>query len=93
MDNRTPAQQRNLTFEELVALERKRQDEKWGEQNHSPAWWLAILVEEIGELAQAILRHGWGGLAEAPPEIEKELIQCASVCKVMWESGKRNGWL
>lgn len=38
-----------------VMLERFRQEKKWGEQNHSPEWWLAILTEEVGELAQAIL--------------------------------------
>ena len=32
-----------------------RQDHKWGEQNHDPSVWLAILTEEVGELAQAIL--------------------------------------
>jgi len=26
-----------------VLFERKRQDEKWGEQNHHPYVWLAIL--------------------------------------------------
>ena len=31
------------------------QDRKWGKQNHDPSVWLAILTEEVGELAQAIL--------------------------------------
>ena len=41
-------------IDEILA-ERRRQDEKWGEQNHDPAVWLAILTEEVGELAEAIL--------------------------------------
>ncbi len=34
-------------------LERNRQDEKWGVVNHHPDKWLAILVEEVGEVAKA----------------------------------------
>lgn len=41
-----------------VLAERIRQDEKWGLQHHFYHEWLAILVEEVGEVAQAILeRH------------------------------------
>lgn len=35
----------------LVAIERERQDKKWGEQNHNDFIWLTILTEEVGELA------------------------------------------
>lgn len=37
-----------------VMQERERQDRKWGEQNHQPAYWLGILGEEFGELCQAV---------------------------------------
>ena len=37
-----------------VLLERKRQDIKWGEQNHPPHYWTGILGEEYGELCEAI---------------------------------------
>jgi NTP pyrophosphatase (non-canonical NTP hydrolase) len=40
---------------EAVIAERKKQDEKWGVQNHGPDGWLAILIEEVGEVAKAIL--------------------------------------
>lgn len=40
-----------------VRAERERQDAKWGTQTHGPEVWLAILVEEVGELAEAILVH------------------------------------
>jgi len=43
-----------------VLHERDNQDEKWGEQNHNPAIWLAILQEEVGELATAIIRQACG---------------------------------
>lgn len=35
--------------------ERGRQDAKWGEQSHEPSVWLAILTEEVGEFAEAVL--------------------------------------
>jgi NTP pyrophosphatase (non-canonical NTP hydrolase) len=44
----------NLTLAAIEA-EGHSQDLKWGEQNGPPTEWLAILVEEVGELAQAIL--------------------------------------
>ena len=59
----------------LVQAERKRQDEKWREQNHNDEKWLAILVEEVGELAQAILKGGKTTLGE--------LVQTAAV-GVVW---------
>ena len=37
-----------------VRSERHRQDAKWGPQHHTPAEWLAILAEEVGEAARAI---------------------------------------
>jgi len=77
-------------FEELINDERVRQDEKWGEQNHHPAIWLAILTEELGELSTEILNRS---LYSRMTEMQTELIQVAAVCKAMWESGKRNGWM
>lgn len=60
-----------------VAAERKRQHDKWGEQNHDMMTWLAILHEETGELAEACLHEKFGG-----PEAEnvmKEAVQVATV--------------
>lgn len=80
------------TFEDLVSDERSFQEKKWGRQDHDFACWLAILVEEVGEFATAIL-----GLEQGPQEpekdIENELIQVAAVTKAIWECGKRNKWL
>ena len=59
---------------DAVVWERNRQDKKWGRdfrgRNH--AFWLAILMEEIGEAARAYLEHDRGKLRE-------ELIQSAAV--------------
>jgi NTP pyrophosphatase (non-canonical NTP hydrolase) len=59
---------------EKIAAERTRQDAKWGEQNHADPKWLAILVEEVGEVAKAMLEHN---------EAQGELVQCAAVL-VAW---------
>ncbi len=40
-----------------IREERDRQDLKWGEQNHHDAIWMLIHLEELGEMATAILRE------------------------------------
>ena len=82
-----------MTFEELVQQERGEQDNKWGIQNHKPSAWLAILMEEIGEMSSAIIKQYWKPTMQRDTNMEHELIQCATVLKAMWECGKRNGWL
>jgi len=64
-----------------IQEERQRQDEKWGEQNHDDTWWLAILMEEVGELAQAMLHSSFGGPHAGTERIE--LTQVAAVA-VQW---------
>lgn len=76
-----------------VGQERVRQDAKWGQQNHFPSKWLAILAEEFGEVARAICEAGaekvnnksanWANYRE-------ELIQVAAVAVAMVESFDRN---
>lgn len=38
-----------------VKIENKNQINKWGIQDHTPYKWLAILIEEVGELAEGLL--------------------------------------
>jgi len=57
--------------------ERDRQDAKWGEQNLSDDRWMIALVEEVGELAEAILANG------KPRNLDNELTQVAAVA-VAW---------
>jgi NTP pyrophosphatase (non-canonical NTP hydrolase) len=81
---------------ELVAEERKRQDDKWGreyimenrERVHyywpsSPEQKLTILMEEVGEVARAILEHDVQNLRE-------ELTQVAALA-VAWLEADFNG--
>lgn len=65
----------------LVLAEMARQDEKWGAQRkHHPLYWLAILVEEVGELSQTIIGPD---VPQMTPEAERELTQVAAVA-VQW---------
>ena len=77
-----------------IALERLKQDVKWGVQNHSDLRWLPILLEEIGEVAYTI--------NEAYPQkerlfkyeacmenLELELVQVAAVSLAWLESIRR----
>ena len=38
-----------------VLGERERQEKKWGPQRHHPEKWMVILMEEVGEAAEAVL--------------------------------------
>ncbi|WP_110513772.1 MazG-like family protein [Herpetosiphon llansteffanensis] len=71
-----------------IAAERQSQDSKWGEQNHHLIEWLSILMEEVGEVAQAINEYHWRDASMA--NIRKELIQVAAVAVSALESIERN---
>jgi NTP pyrophosphatase (non-canonical NTP hydrolase) len=72
-----------------IAHERTFQDKKWGRQDHPDQYWLAILMEEVGELAKCILDRSDKG----HPDFlrNKELIQVAAVCVAWMECLARNG--
>lgn len=72
-----------------VIKERQRQDEKWGVQNHLPAQWMLILMEEVGEFSQAVLDAAHGA---DPANIRTELVQFTAVALSMLECCDRNGW-
>lgn len=67
-----------------VSLERCRQDKKWGEQNHHPFKYLAILGEEVGEANKAAIEGDWNNY-------RVELIQVAAVAVAMIQCFDRNG--
>lgn len=73
-----------------ILKERGRQDDKWGEQNHDPFLWMAILAEEVGELAQAVLQAKFGGKTLA--DARKEAIQVAAVAVAIIECLDRGKW-
>jgi NTP pyrophosphatase (non-canonical NTP hydrolase) len=76
-----------VTAAKSIAEERDRQNAKWGVQNYTPEWWLAILMEEVGELAQAILETHFdngtdlGGI----DNIRTEAVHSAAVAMALVE--------
>ena len=58
-----------------LVRERRNQDFKWGRgfPTRNDDRWLAILTEEVGEAAQAILKGDEANL-------RTEVMQCAAVC-------------
>lgn len=70
--------------------ERRRQDKRWGQQDHAPAFWMLILGEEFGEAQKAALEASWGGGASWA-DYRAELVQVAAVALAAIESFDRNG--
>jgi NTP pyrophosphatase (non-canonical NTP hydrolase) len=79
----------NQALQDVIA-ERKRQDEKWGEQNHDPITYLAVLVEEVGEFAQAALHRQFGG--PKADGLREEALHMAAVALAIVECLDRDEW-
>ena len=78
-----------------VEHERVKQDTKWGIQNHSDEKWLAILTEELGEVAECVCHTAIGSKDEAERRsfdalMDYELVQVAAVAVAWLECRKRN---
>ena len=71
-----------------IDMERTRQDRKWGDQSgHSMEHWITILVEEVGEVAQASLDYDACPHSEVRyVELCRELTQVAAVAVAMLEA-------
>ena len=57
---------------EAINRECERQIEIWGEQHHNNLVWLLILLEEVGEVCESIIKFD-------PAQTNTELIQCVAV--------------
>ena len=71
-----------------IERERVRQNELFGEQKHDYGTWLMILMEEVGEVAQAMQSRegfGWGKDSDAS-NLYDELVQVAAVAAAIAES-------
>jgi NTP pyrophosphatase (non-canonical NTP hydrolase) len=75
-----------------VLARRKKQDAKWGEQNHNPYIYLAILIEEVGELGQAILQTQFGGDKGGWLNVRNEAVDVAAVGLALIECLDRDKW-
>lgn len=69
-----------------VMEERARQDAKCGVQNHRDEWWLTILIEEVGEAAEAILENSD---ATRNQHLSQELVSVAAVAVAWLEAIQR----
>jgi len=69
-----------------VAAERARQDAEWGTTGHTPEVWLAILTEEVGEVAREVLGLRFGEAAKCHGDLRTELVQVAAVAVSAIES-------
>ncbi len=65
-------------FQELVQLERERQENKWHGTIHSPESWVTILGEEFGEVCKSVLEGDIDYL-------RLELVQVAAVAQALFE--------
>ena len=80
---------------DAVIDERDRQDAKWGEQNHDPFAYLAILSEEVGELSQAALHLRFPTPLKDGPHLRHlrdEAVQVAAVALAIVECIDRAKW-
>lgn len=92
INNRTSATATRMLLHE-IRLERIRQEEKWGEQNHSPFAWMSILGEEYGEACKAAneaMFFGYPSSGNLRP-LREELIQVAAVAVAVAECIDRHG--
>ncbi|ARK32154.1 MazG nucleotide pyrophosphohydrolase domain-containing protein [Halalkalibacter krulwichiae] len=71
-----------------VNEERIRQNEKWGLQRHQHGVWLSILVEEVGEVAEAIQKGMVSEKETDAHDLYNELIQVAAVAVAIAEQVK-----
>jgi NTP pyrophosphatase (non-canonical NTP hydrolase) len=69
-----------------IEQEQRRQIDLWGIQNHRPEHWLAILMEEVGEVSREILESS---SETANKHYRDELVQVAAVAVSMIESYDR----
>jgi NTP pyrophosphatase (non-canonical NTP hydrolase) len=68
-----------------IGVERERQEQKFGATESNPdAVWLAVLIEEVGEVGRALLdaRRSLGPYSH----LRKELVQVAAVAVAWLES-------
>lgn len=72
-----------------IGAERRRQDAKWGVQNHDQLRWLSIAMEELGEVARALYENWHDGASL--DDAREEWIHTAAVCANAIESLDRQG--
>lgn len=77
---------------ELVLAERVRQDARWGEQNHDPFTWNAILMEEVGEWQKEALTMRFNAVKANALDMRVEAVRVAAVALAIVECIDRGKW-
>lgn len=78
-----------------VLDERDRQDAKWGQQDHDPFAWLAILSEEVGEASGDALAGRFPTARRDGPWLRSyraEMVQVSAVALAAVEALDREKW-
>jgi len=80
--------QNDIMFD--ILRERMLQDTKWGEQNHDPVMWSAILTEEVGEMCEAATKYRFdqGNVNQ----FREEVVQVAAVAVAILECLEQAKW-
>lgn len=76
-----------------IDLERADQDEMWGDQTHDPAYWLAILGKQVGQLGTEVLNYKWAAAEAKAKRLDsmyQEAKQVAAVAVAMMEAMLEN---
>lgn len=73
-----------------IAAERLRQNEKWGRQHHRAAFWMSILMEEVGEASKEIndcydFDYNDPDIQDIVDAFRTEVLQCAAVAAAIVE--------
>lgn len=71
-----------------IYKERERQNRLYGLQRHSHGDWLKILIEEVGEVAQAMQKGSKASKETDANDLYKELIHVAAVASAIAEHVK-----
>jgi len=76
-------------FVKMVQRERRRQDAKWGPQNHSLDEWGTILAEEFGSFAKTVNNFRMSDTpaknGECYLRVVEELTHTAAVAQAIYE--------
>lgn len=74
-----------------INTERVIQYSKWGLQRYPYHYWLAILMEEVGEVAEALQKGNTAYKSTDADNLYKELIQVAAVATAIAEQVRELG--
>lgn len=77
------SQMEEFRISEEIRKECDRQDQKWGVRNQHPLAWLAILMEEVGEVTQEVNDAHHDIYRMNLENYRTELVQCGAVIQQM----------